>query len=63
MNFADNLKRIKNLLDLMEQGIVTPSTRERLLELESQKSDLDQRIARESMKNRPCRKSELSIGS
>lgn len=43
-------KRIKNIIDLMEQGIATPSTKERLLELESQKADLITRIATEDMK-------------
>lgn len=43
-------KRIKNMLDLMEQGIVTPSTKERLLDLESQKNDLANRIVREGTK-------------
>ena len=58
-SLKDVEKRIKNLLDLMEQGIVTPSTRERLLELESQKSDLDHRIARESMKKPPLSKERI----
>ena len=49
-SLKDIEKRIKNILDLMEQGIATDSTKERLLELESQKADLNQRIARESMK-------------
>lgn len=40
-------KRIKNIIDLMEQGIATPSTKERLLELESQKADITTRIAME----------------
>lgn len=52
-------RRIKNMIDLMEQGIVTPSTRERLLELESQKSDLEQRIARETMKKPPLSKERI----
>jgi len=43
-------KRIKNMLDLMEQGIVTESTKSRLLELESQKRDYLTRIAREETK-------------
>lgn len=43
-------KRIKNIIDLMEQGIATASTKERLLELESQKADLNARIASEDMK-------------
>ena len=58
-SMKDVEKRIKNLLDLMEQGIVTPSTRERLLELESQKNDLDHRIARESMKKPPLSKERI----
>ena len=46
----DVQKRIKNLLDLMEQGIFTDSTKERLLELESRKKDLETQIARENAK-------------
>lgn len=46
----DVAKRIKNLLDLVEQGISTESTTERLYDLESQKKDLQARIAREENK-------------
>jgi len=46
----DVQKRIGNLLDLMEQGISTESTRGRLLELESRKNDLERNIARENAK-------------
>ena len=46
----DVTKRIKNILDMMEQGISTESTKERLMELESQKKDLQTRIAREENK-------------
>lgn len=49
-SLADAQKRLKNLLDLAEQGIVTESTRERLMSLESQKKDLLARIAREENK-------------
>lgn len=49
-SLRDVEKRIKNLVDLMEQGIVTESTKERLLDLESQKADLITRIATEDMK-------------
>ena len=52
-------RRIKNMIDLMEQGIVTPSTRERLLELESQKTDLEQRMARETLKKPPLSKERI----
>lgn len=49
-SLADVKKRLKNILDLMEQGIATESTKERLLELEESKRDLETRIAHESMK-------------
>lgn len=49
-NLRDVTKRIKNLLDMMEQGISTESTKERLLDLEAQKKDLTTRIAREENK-------------
>lgn len=49
-SLRDTTKRIKNLLDMMEQGVSTESTRERLLELESEKKDLIVRIAREENK-------------
>lgn len=43
-------KRLANLIDLMEQGIVTASTKDRLLELEAQKKELLDNISRESVK-------------
>lgn len=49
-SLSDAQKRLKNLLDLAEQGIVTDSTRERLIALESLKKDLLARIAREENK-------------
>ena len=49
-SLTDVNKRLKNLLGFMEQGISTDSTKERLLELEQNKTDLEKRIARESMK-------------
>ena len=49
-SLADAQKRLKNLLDLAEQGIVTESTRERLIDLEGLKKDLLARIAREENK-------------
>lgn len=39
-SLRDIEKRIKNILDLMEQGIATDSTKQRLLDLESQKRDV-----------------------
>lgn len=49
-SLSDAQKRLKNLLELAERGIVTDSTKERLIELESQKKDLLARIAREENK-------------
>ena len=43
-------KRLKNILDLMEQGIATATTKDRLLELENRKEDLIKQIAVESTK-------------
>lgn len=46
----DVQKRIRNLLDLMEQGISTESTKDRLFELEARRKDLERNIARENAK-------------
>ena len=43
-------KRIKNLMSAIEQGIITPTTKERLEELEEERRDLEGQIAREEMK-------------
>ncbi len=42
-------KSIANILSAIEQGIFTPSTRQRLEELEMQKKDLEIEIAQESI--------------
>ena len=46
----DTEKRLTNILDLMEQGIATAATKDRLLELENRKEDLIKQIAVESTK-------------
>lgn len=43
-------KKIKNIMNAIEQGIVTASTKDRLNELESEQSDLETQIAREETK-------------
>ncbi len=43
-------KRIKNLMSAIEQGIITPTTKERLEELEEECRDLEGQIAREELK-------------
>ena len=49
-SLKDAEKRLKNILDLMEQGIATESTKGRLLDLEARKEDLIAQIAREETK-------------
>ena len=49
-SLKDTEKRLKNILDLMEQGIATESTKGRLLDLEARKEDLIVQIAREETK-------------
>ena len=46
----DVQKKIKNLVSAIEQGIITSATKDRLDELEQEKSDVEGRIAREEMK-------------
>ena len=46
----DVQKKIKNLVSAIEQGIISPTTKERLDELEQEKSDIEGRIAREEIK-------------
>lgn len=38
-------------MNAIEQGIITPTTKERMDELEAEKNDLEGKIAREEMKN------------
>ena len=55
----DTQKRIKNLLDLMEQGVSTPSTRNRLLELESYEKDVLSNIEFTKMKKPTLTKEQV----
>lgn len=43
-------KKIKNIMSAIEQGIFTPTTKDRLEELEQERRDLEGQIAREEMK-------------
>ena len=47
--FADTQKSIDNMLDAIQQGILTVSTKERLESLEKQKSELSVQIIKEEM--------------
>ena len=44
---ADNKRSIKNLMKAIEQGIITETTKDRLLELEREQSKLAARLAEE----------------
>ena len=44
-------KGIENMLNAIQMGIITPSTKQRLAELEEQKSQLEQQILMEQIKN------------
>ena len=43
-------KKIKNIMSAIEQGIITPTTKDRLEELEQERRDIEGQIAREEMK-------------
>ena len=47
--YAETQKGIDNLLNAIQQGILTPSTKERMEELERQKSELSVQIIKEEM--------------
>lgn len=47
---AETEKGIENVLNAIEQGIITPSTKHRLQELEQRKQDLQIEIAKENIK-------------
>lgn len=42
--------KVENILEAIEQGIITPKTKDRLLELESRQTELEDRIVREKLK-------------
>ena len=47
--YAETQKHIDNLLNAIEQGIITPSTKQRMEDLEHQKSELSVQIIKEEM--------------
>ena len=58
---ADVNSRLNNILDLMEQGIATATTKDRLLDLESQKQDLEKRIEHERRKKPTLTKERIAF--
>lgn len=47
--YAETLKGIENLLNAIQQGILTPSTKQRMEDLERQKTELSVQIIKEEM--------------
>lgn len=47
--YGDTVKSIDNLLNAIQQGILTPSTKQRMEELEQQKTELSIQIIKEGM--------------
>jgi hypothetical protein len=58
---AENERAINNILAAMEQGIVTASTKDRLLKLEKRKEELEHNIAvQSSIQREPLTVEEMS---
>ena len=55
----ENQRAISNLMNAIEQGIITPTTKDRLMELETQKEDLKVLIAKEEIKRPALTKEQV----
>ena len=60
--FADVEKRIGNIVQAIEQGIIFESTKERLAQLEKEKSELDITILQEQIKKPFLTKDQIRFG-
>ena len=56
---AETEKSIENVLNAIEQGIITPSTKQRLEELEQRKQNLQIEIAKENIKKPVLTKKQI----
>ncbi len=56
---AETEKSIENVLNAIEQGIITPSTKQRLEELEQRKQNLQIEIAKENIKKPVLTKEQI----
>lgn len=61
-SFSDTEKSLSNMLRAIEQGIVTESTKARLLELEEEKKKLEGEIAAEQLRYPRMTKEEIAFG-
>ena len=57
--YAETQKAIDNLLNAIQQGILTPSTKQRMEELEQQKSELSVQIMKEEMRKPSLTKDQI----
>lgn len=57
--YAETQKHIDNLLNALEQGIITPSTKQRMEDLERQKSELSVQIIKEEMQKPQITKEQI----
>ena len=58
---AETDKGLRNLLKAIEAGIISSTTRERMAELESQKSELEAQIAREQLRKPEITAEQISF--
>ena len=59
---ADVLKKIENIIQAIEQGIIFESTRDRLAELEKQKSELEISILEEQIERPLLTQEQIRFG-
>ena len=59
---ADTEKRIENLMNAIEQGIITDTTKDRLAQLESKKKEIEIAILQEKIKKPSLTKEQIQFG-
>ncbi len=60
-SLSDVNKRLNNLMSAIEMGVVTATTKERVLELEGEKADIEKRIAHEQAKKPALTKERIAF--
>jgi DNA invertase Pin-like site-specific DNA recombinase len=59
---AETEKKLSNVMNAIEQGIITPTTKERMTQLESQKKELEISILQEKIKKPFLTKEQIRFG-
>ena len=57
----DTQKAIDNIMNAIEQGIITPTTKQRLMEAEEQKNNILVSISKEEIKKPPLSKNQIAF--